>query len=127
MTIVIDGDKVTVNGKPVDEYKSDDLDIISDDEMNYKMSKDVFALAAPAHQWQCLAMILSKKFTVIKAFLGVMTKDRQRCTGHRCNRRQCSRKSGVREDDIITRVNDEKIEDADDLYKAIGNINQRTK
>ena len=47
MTIVIDGDKVTVNGKPVDEYKSDDLDIISDDEMNYKMSKDVFALAAP--------------------------------------------------------------------------------
>src|SRR5690242_13267158 len=41
LTIVIDGDKVTVNGKPVEDYKSDDVDIIRDgDEMP-------FALATP--------------------------------------------------------------------------------
>src|SRR5437867_2833017 len=32
LTIVIDGDKVTINGKPVDEYKSDDVDIIHGDD-----------------------------------------------------------------------------------------------
>src|SRR4051795_3837675 len=43
LTIVVDGDKVTVNGKPVDEYKSDDVDIIhGDDDM-----RGLRALAAP--------------------------------------------------------------------------------
>src|SRR5262245_2901453 len=28
VTVVIDGDNITVNGKPVDDFKSDDIDII---------------------------------------------------------------------------------------------------
>jgi serine protease Do len=40
MTIVIDGDKITVNGKPVTEYKGDDVII------RYKALEDM------SHQWQ---------------------------------------------------------------------------
>src|SRR4051794_686879 len=31
MTIVVDGDKVTINGKPVDEFKNDDVTILKRD------------------------------------------------------------------------------------------------
>src|SRR5437868_12965924 len=45
LTVVIEGDKVTVNGKPVDEYKSDDVDIIhGDDEFGMRGLR---ALTAP--------------------------------------------------------------------------------
>src|SRR5258706_15990496 len=31
ITVVIDGDNITVNGKPVDDFKSDDIDITKQD------------------------------------------------------------------------------------------------
>src|SRR6478735_12844862 len=33
MTIVIDGDKVTINGKPAEDYKNDDIEILHDGDM----------------------------------------------------------------------------------------------
>ena len=103
MTIVIDGDKVTVNGKPVDEYKSDDLDIISDDEMNYKMSKDVFALAAPGAPMAMLGDDFVKEIHSNKAFLGVMTKRPTKgAQVTDVTEGSAAERAGVREDDIIT-------------------------
>src|SRR6476660_3591424 len=40
MTIVVDGDKITINGKPVEEFRGDNIDVISGD--------DVYALIPPA-------------------------------------------------------------------------------
>src|ERR1044071_2542869 len=33
VTVVIDGDNITVNGKPIDDFKSDNIDIIKQDDM----------------------------------------------------------------------------------------------
>lgn len=123
MTIVIDGDKITVNGKPIDEYKSDDLDIISDD-MNYKMSRDAFAFAGPGAIGDPMAMLgedFVKEIHSNKAFLGVMTKKTDKgAQVTDVTDGSAAEKAGLKEGDIITKVNDDKIEDADDLYKAIG-------
>src|SRR3954454_11846379 len=71
LTIVIDGDKVTVNGKPVDEYKSDDVDIIhGDGEFG-----DLRALTAPRGGMQMFGDDFMREVHSNKAFLGVMTKE----------------------------------------------------
>src|SRR4051794_6660033 len=73
VTIVIEGDKVTVNGKPVDEYKSDDVDIIhSDDEFG---SEELRALTARRGSMQMFGDDFMREVHSNKAFLGVMTKE----------------------------------------------------
>src|SRR5437868_15228431 len=46
ITVVIDGDNVTVNGKPVEEFKSSDVDIIKQDVNDADF--DVFVPNMPA-------------------------------------------------------------------------------
>src|SRR5437868_4441775 len=72
-TIVIDGDKVTVNGKPVDDYKSDDIDIIRGGDMEMP-----YGLEAPREPRGGLNMLgddFMREIHSNKAFLGVMTKE----------------------------------------------------
>lgn len=119
LTIVIDGDKVTVNGKPVEDYKSDDVDIIRDgDEM-----KMPFALASPMPHGELNIMgdDFMHEIHSNKAFLGVMTKEGNggaEITD--VTKESPAEKAGLKEGDVITKINNDKIEDADDLYKAIG-------
>lgn len=117
LTIVIDGDKVTVNGKPVEDYKSDDVDIIrGDDHMRMP-----FVLGAPGGDMNLMGNDFMREIHSNKAFLGVMTKegdDGAEIT--EITKESPAEKAGLKEGDIITKVNDDKIEDADDLYKAIG-------
>lgn len=123
MTIVIDGDKVTVNGKPVDEYKSDDLDIIQEDDMNWKMPHGPMALAGPVPDgdFKIMGDDFVREIHSNAAFLGVMTKKvEQGAEITDVTNGSAAEKAGLKEGDIITKVNDTKIEDADDLYKAIG-------
>ena len=44
MTIVIDGDNITVNGKPVTEYKGDDLIIRRNGQDHYKIEQDDYKI-----------------------------------------------------------------------------------
>jgi serine protease Do len=56
-----------------------------------------------------------------KAFLGVMTKEGEggaEITD--VTKESPAEKAGLKEGDVITKINDDKIADADDLYKAIG-------
>lgn len=139
MTIVIDGDKVTVNGKPVEDFKSDDLIITK--------SGDMFDLAMPPLPPVAFAPGSSfsgtfdndnfpgdinnniiREIRSNKAFLGVMTKkvtDGAEIT--EVTKESAAEKAGFKTGDIITKVNDTKITDADDLYKAIGSYKPEEK
>src|SRR3954452_14999681 len=67
LPIVIDGDKVTVNGKPVDEYKSDDVDIIhGDDDFG---SEELRALTARRGSMQMFGDDFMREVHSNKAFL----------------------------------------------------------
>jgi serine protease Do len=120
LTIVVDGDKVTVNGKPVQDYKSDDVDILrGDGEM-----KMPYALAAPMPPQGDINLMNDDFMHEIhsnKAFLGVMTKEGDggaEITD--VTKESPAEKAGLKEGDVITKINSDKVEDADDLYKAVG-------
>lgn len=122
LTIVIDGDNVTVNGKPVDDYKSDDVDIIRGGDHEWEMP---FATAvppmAPRGGWNVIGDDFMHEIHSNKAFLGVMTKEsKDGAEITDVTKESPAEKAGLKEGDVITKVNDDKIEDADDLYKAIG-------
>lgn len=121
MTIVIDGDKVTVNGKPIDEYKGDDLDVIRGD------NGETFTLAMPPMAPMAMGGFdgmnndFMREIRSNRAFLGVMTKkstDGAEIT--EVTKESAAEKAGLKEGDVITKINDTKIEDADDLYQEIG-------
>ena len=54
ITVVIDGDKVTVNGKPVDDFKSDNVDILRNEDlrMDMPMAMTLNAPMPPEGGWK---------------------------------------------------------------------------
>lgn len=117
ITVVIDGDKVTVNGKPVDEYKGGNVDIIRNDDFG-------MAMGAPMPEgggWKMLGDDFMREIHSNKAFLGVMTKESEEGAKiTEVTKESSAEKAGLKEGDIITKINDDKVTDADDLYKTIG-------
>lgn len=123
MTIVIDGDKVTVNGKPVDEFKHDGIEINHlDDLYEAPFPPDMaFAPMAPGPGFNMMGDDFMREIRSNKAFFGVMTKkvaDGAEIT--EVTKESAAEKAGFKVGDIITKVNDDKIADADDLYQTIG-------
>jgi serine protease Do len=116
MTIVIDGDKVTVNGKPVEDFKSDVVEI--------KKRKGPVRVTAPR---------MAKGFRIFedddnvifnggnKAMLGVYTEkvaDGAKITTVSDN--SAAEKAGLKKDDIITKVGDKAIDSPETLADVIG-------
>jgi serine protease Do len=112
MTIVIEDDKVTINGKPAEEYEGKERIIIGDDIIldgnrvivNGRMRGSA---ATPAR----------------RAMLGVYTSDSEGQPGAKVDgvsQGSAAEKAGLKEKDIITKVGDTKIENSADLTKAIG-------
>lgn len=119
-TIVIDGNNVTINGKPVDEFTSDNLDIekIDCDDCSFK---NIAPFVIGNGDSRSFDRNFMRSISNNKAFLGVMTetvKDGAQITD--VSEESPAEKTGLKEDDIITKVGDDKITGPDDLYKAIG-------
>lgn len=123
LTIVVDGDKITINGKPVDDYKSDGVEVSKQKSWGVG---DVFNYSTPlagaqAGSWNMYKNGFGKEIKSNKAILGVMTEktdDGAKITD--VTDESAADKAGLKEGDIITKVGDDKIADGDDLYKAVG-------
>jgi len=119
LTIVVDGDKMTINGKPVDEYKDDNISVST-----VKGYNNYYSFSAPtvaSDDWNVYQNGFNKSIKTNKAVLGVMTEktdDGAKITN--VTDESAADKAGLKEGDIITKFGDEKVEDADDLYKAVG-------
>jgi len=125
MTIEIDGDNVTVNGKPLSEYSGDDVSIIKRDmrgpyrnfhiapeipEIDEDMDVNIFGNDGDKD--------MDKDGS--RTFLGVMTEtapDGVKITN--VIKGSAAEKAGLQKDDIITRVNDKKITSPEDLMEAV--------
>jgi len=125
ITVVIDGDNVTVNGKPIDDFVSDDVDIIKQDlaDNDYRVLIDgegpVVAPAPP--RMEAFKGDMMHKVKTNAAFLGVMTeKTEQGAKVTDVTEKSAAEKAGLKEDDIITKIGENKIAGPDDLYKAVG-------
>jgi serine protease Do len=131
MTIVVDGDKITINGKPVEEMKDSDIQVIKGNARNLAL------MMAPQIQGmkKMMPMKTPKSNIIIngnewpmnsgnKAVLGVTTqKDDKGAKINDVAKESAAAKAGLQKDDIISKVGDTKIESSEDLYAAIGKYN----
>jgi serine protease Do len=124
-TIVIDGDNVTINGKPVDEYKSDDLTILKRNR-SADLEGPRARVFAPRGGTRSIDNFRMPRMN--KAMLGVVTEksdDGVKVT--EVSKESAAEKAGLKEGDVITKVGDTKIEDSEDLVEAIGKYNPNDK
>ena len=121
VTVEIDGDKVTVNGKPIEDLKGDDITV---NRHKIKDGNTVMAYNSPGGAWsynwnddENFKMLYEDGNT---AMLGVVTEsedDGLKITD--ITEGSGADKAGLKEDDIITKVDDKKVDDPDDLTKLI--------
>lgn len=118
ITVEIKGDKITVNGKPLSEFKDDEITInkrniiIRDGKGNlrYKVSPDDFG---GMNFW-------SDDNAGSRAFLGVTTeKVDEGAKITEVTKESAAEKAGLKAGDIITKVGDKKVEDPESLYDAV--------
>ena len=125
ITVVIDGDKITVNGKDVKDYKNENIgvDVTISPERPGKKSYEITRTPKPprAGGWNSELKDFNFSFGSNKAFLGVTTtKDDKGAKINEVTKESPAEKAGLKLNDIITKIGDTKIEDADDLYAAVG-------
>lgn len=133
MTIVVDGDNVTINGKPVDEFDNAHIKVIkrrgvegAEDRwdrmegMNDKM----------VHLNDKLAHLNDMMPNGTGAFLGVMTDKADNDEGVKITsvtKESAAEKAGLKKDDVITKVGSKKIASPEDLVDAIGDYKPKDK
>jgi serine protease Do len=116
MTIVIDGNDITVNGKPLGELKDSDVEILHRKGMGAML---------PRIQKQMAPLGSLKMFGDVaegnSAYLGVTSNgSEQGAKIVSVQKESPAEKAGFKKDDIITKVNETKITGSSDLYDAIG-------
>ena len=121
MTIVVDGDNVTINGKPVDEFKNDNVTVFKRDRPlamatprirrfggeNAFPNDEDFNFLRPSNSNKALLGVLTQK-----ADDGVKVSDVTKESG--------AEKAGLQKDDVITKVGSKEVKDPQDLIAAIG-------
>jgi len=138
VTIIIDGDDITVNGKPVMEYDGDDI-VIRKRMLEQSMAPYVYArpglkasprvyvnprskiaYAKPPTAWNF--SFNGDEFDAFdnKALLGVITeKDEKGAKITEVMKESAAAKAGLAKGDIITQVNGKKVSDPEELADAI--------
>lgn len=130
ITVVVDGDKITVNGKPIDDFKNDDIEISKIDlsgisalhlDYNNKQLEHLERLKEFQHFDGGFGEGWAQAGKRNEAFLGVLTE----ATDNGAKITQITAespadKAELKEDDYITKVNETVIKGPDDLYEAIG-------
>jgi len=121
LKLEINGDNITVNGKPLVEFKNDQVTINkrkmiikNGDDFSFHMSPDVFTYNNDFKgEWKAGK-------TVTRPFLGVTTeKVTEGAKISEVIKESAAEKAGLKVGDIITKVGNEKVTDPDDLSETI--------
>jgi serine protease Do len=120
VTVVIDGDKITVNGKPIEELKDGDITV---HKSKYKNGDFLLRSKAPsgAMAWNGGDGVYNLfNEDQNRAMLGVVTeKVDEGVKVQEITKESAAAKAGLKEGDIITKLDEKKIEDPDALAKAV--------
>lgn len=115
VTVVVDGETITVNGMPIEDFNDENLEIIT------RKGKAIANEMAP----RIRKMVRSFDGTGVgasnKAFLGVtseMVEQGAKITG--ITKASAAEKAGLQIGDIITKIGAEKIDEKNGLFTAIG-------
>lgn len=123
IVIEIKGDKVTVNGKPAEDMKDGDVTVRRN---KFNTYEGLNAFTVPdfhgdnTFTWQGSQDGFRLQFDENTAMLGVVTeKVDEGVEINEVTKESAAAKAGLKSGDIITKFNDTKIEDPDDLSAAV--------
>jgi serine protease Do len=132
LTIEIKDGEVTVNGKPLAEFKDDHVTIRKGDNLLFDMRGEPFAMTIPRSRFRDGDFYFNDNLSRLRelegitgagednAFLGVITEKHE--DGARITEvmeKTAAEKAALKEGDIITRINDKIIDDPNDLSKVM--------
>lgn len=120
IVVEINGDKITINGKPIEEFKDDEVKVMLN---NLKDVESLSMTSLPRgggwsynNEGQALTITSNSK----RAMLGVTTdSDDKGARVTDVTDESAAQKIGLKEDDIITKIDDQEIKNPDDLSSAI--------
>jgi serine protease Do len=119
ITIEIKDDQVLVNGKPYDEYKDDDITIRKRRNVVIATPRSPFRGQGGTYSFDSQEGFFGMADDNV-AFLGVVSeKNDKGALIEQITKESSAEKAGLKKGDIITKVDDSKIEDPEDLTKAI--------
>jgi serine protease Do len=122
LKVEINGDKITVNGKPLEDFKDTEV-TIDKRKMIIRQGGKSLAFTIPPNLYPVQEDFMNgwnNEQEVIKPFLGVTTeKTSEGAKITEVIKASAGEKAGLKKDDIITKVGDEKIEDGESLSAAI--------
>lgn len=119
MTIVVDGDNVTINGKPVEEFKNKDVTVFKRPR-SLATTPRVRAFSGPRPPLDPETFDHLMSASINRAMLGVVTEktdDGVRVSG--ITKESGAEKAGLKKDDVITKVGDKEVKEPADLIEAI--------
>jgi serine protease Do len=119
LVVEINNDKITINGKPIEEYKENEIQVITN---NLKdMESLTFSTGnGNGFAWTPRSGNSFRTTSDNRAMLGVSTeKDEKGVKVNNVTDESAAEKIGLKEGDVITKIGDTKMEDPDDLTKAI--------
>jgi len=125
VVVEISGDKITVNGKPIEDLKEGDIKVYRNKLKSFDGLSGMTIPRAGTGNWDFNwndnnAMNLFNSIDENRAMLGVTTeKVEQGAKVNEVTDESAAEKAGIKEGDIITKIGDTKIEDPDALSEAV--------
>lgn len=118
-TIVVDGDKVIINGKDLKDMSPEEREKWGHIKVNPPARLKLEGpYRRPLHVWG--DAFIKKSDGTPRAFLGVMSeKNEKGAKITSVTKESAAAKAGLQKDDIITKVNDQSIADSEDLFETI--------
>jgi serine protease Do len=127
MTVMVDGDNVTINGVPVDKndprISKKGRIIISKGNAFKPKENDIADSTKASIEFENYEDMFVPSTASNKAFLGVMTEVADQEKGaviKTVSDDSPAKKAGLKENDIITKINDQTIDGPKSLYDAVG-------
>jgi len=120
VTVIIDGDKITVNGKDIKDMKDGDITV---NRSKFKTGNNLSRyerLAVPGYEHNGSGSWNVYNGDENRAMLGVVTeKTDAGVKVLEVTKESAAEKAGLKEGDIITKIGDTKVEDPDGLAEAV--------
>jgi serine protease Do len=124
VVIEIRDNEVLVNGKPIEDYDGDDVSIQRRKSSTYNLLTPSSPFRGNGGTWNYDADLFNNE----SAFLGVSTEaDDEGAKVISVTDESAAEKAGLKKGDVIKRINETKVEDHDDLSKAINKLKPEDK